>query len=83
MRLRAETTVSVQWIAKRLQRGASGYVQQLLYNQRKAKRQRYDNIKNRPLSIAFPQTGLANPMARSALVSARGGLLKFYCREPA
>jgi hypothetical protein len=37
MRLRAETAVTVQWIAQRLQMGAPGYVHHLLYRQRKVK----------------------------------------------
>src|SRR5438034_1161936 len=36
VRLRAETTVTVKWIAKRLQMGAPGYVNHLLYLQRKS-----------------------------------------------
>lgn len=36
-RLRRETTVSVKWIAERLQMGAPGYVNHLLYRQRKLK----------------------------------------------
>jgi putative transposase len=38
MRLRAETTVTVKWIAERLQMGAPGYVHHLLYRRRKAGR---------------------------------------------
>jgi len=38
VRLRAETTVSVAWIAERLQMGAPGYVHLLLYRRRKSKR---------------------------------------------
>ncbi len=34
-RLRAETAVTVKWIAQRLQMGAPGYVHQLLYRRRK------------------------------------------------
>ncbi len=37
MRLRAETAVTVAWIAERLRMGAPGYVHHLLYLQRKAK----------------------------------------------
>jgi hypothetical protein len=37
VRLRAETAVTVKWIADRLHRGAPGYVNHLLYRQRKAK----------------------------------------------
>ena len=37
VRLRAESAVTVQWIAARLQMGAPGYVHHLLYRQRKAK----------------------------------------------
>lgn len=33
-RLRAETSVTVKWIADRLQMGAPGYVNHLLYRQR-------------------------------------------------
>jgi hypothetical protein len=36
-RLRAETAVTVKWIAERLRMGAPGYVNHLLYHQRKAK----------------------------------------------
>ena len=46
MRLRAETAVTVQWIAERLQMGALGYVRHLIYRQRKAKGARVTNIKN-------------------------------------
>ena len=35
-RLRAETTVTVKWIAERLRMGAPGYVNHLLYRRRKA-----------------------------------------------
>jgi len=35
-RLRAETVMTVKWIAERLQMGAPGYVNHLLYRQRKA-----------------------------------------------
>ncbi len=38
-RLRAETAVTVKWIAERLQMGAPGYVNHLLYLRRKAQRQ--------------------------------------------
>ena len=34
-KLRAESEVTVQWIAVRLQMGAPGYVNHLLYRQRK------------------------------------------------
>ncbi len=37
VRLRAETAVTVKWIAHRLQMGAPGYVNHLLYRRRKAK----------------------------------------------
>ncbi|MBI4664553.1 MAG: transposase [Verrucomicrobia bacterium] len=37
VRLRAETAVTVKWIAERLQMGAPGYVNHLLYRRRKAK----------------------------------------------
>ena len=37
LRLRAQSAVTVQWIADRLQMGAAGYVHHLLYRQRKAK----------------------------------------------
>ena len=37
-RLRAETAVTVKWIAERLQMGAPGYVNHLLYRRRKADR---------------------------------------------
>ena len=36
VRLRAETAVTVKWIAERLQMGAPGYVNHLLYLRRKA-----------------------------------------------
>jgi hypothetical protein len=36
VRLRAETAVTVSWIAERLRMGAPGYVNHLLYRQRKA-----------------------------------------------
>jgi hypothetical protein len=42
VRLRAETVMTVKWIAKRLQMGSPGYVNHLLYRQHKA----YNNIKN-------------------------------------
>jgi hypothetical protein len=35
-RLREETVMTVKWIAQRLQMGAPGYVNHLLYRQRKA-----------------------------------------------
>ena len=35
VRLRAETVMPVKWIAERLQMGAPGYVNPLLYRQRK------------------------------------------------
>ena len=35
-RLRAETVMTVKWMAERLQMGAPGYVNHLLYHQRKA-----------------------------------------------
>jgi hypothetical protein len=38
VRLRAETAVRVKWIAERLQMGAPGYVNHLLYRQRKTER---------------------------------------------
>jgi hypothetical protein len=38
-RLRAETTVTVKWIAERLHMGAPGYVNHLLYRRRKAEEQ--------------------------------------------
>jgi len=37
VRLRAESAVTVHWIAARLQMGAPGYFHHLLYRQRKAK----------------------------------------------
>ena len=37
-RLRAETMMAVKWIAERLQMGAPGYVNHLLYRRRKADR---------------------------------------------
>ena len=45
-RLRAESAVTVRWLAERLQMGTPGYVHHLLYRQRKAKGQWVDNIKN-------------------------------------
>ncbi len=36
VRLRAETAVTVRWIAERLRMGAPGYVNHLLYRRRKA-----------------------------------------------
>lgn len=36
IRLRTETAVTVRWIAERLRMGAPGYVNHLLYRQRKA-----------------------------------------------
>ena len=36
VRLRAETAVTVKWIAERLRMGAPGYVNHLLYRRRKA-----------------------------------------------
>jgi hypothetical protein len=38
VRLRAETAVTVRWIAERLFMGAPGYVNHLLYRRRKAQR---------------------------------------------
>ncbi len=38
-RLRAETAVTVKWIAERLHKGAPGHVNRLLYRQRKARRE--------------------------------------------
>jgi len=46
VRLRAESAVTVQWIAERLRMGTPGYVHYLLYRQRKAKRGRVYNTKN-------------------------------------
>ena len=46
VRLRAETVVSVQWIAERMQMGAARYVHHLLYRRRKAKGTGITNIKN-------------------------------------
>ena len=37
VRLRAETAMTVQWIAGRLQRGAPGYLNHLLYRERHEK----------------------------------------------
>ena len=37
-RLRAETAVTVKWIAERLRMGAPGYVNHLLYRQRQLER---------------------------------------------
>ena len=37
VRLRAQTAVTVKWIAERLEMGAPGYVNHLLYRQRVAK----------------------------------------------
>ena len=45
-RLRAETAVTVKWIAERLRMGAPGYVHHLLYRRRKAEGERHANIKN-------------------------------------
>ena len=39
-RLRVETVMTVKWIAERLQMGAPGYVNHLLYHRRKADRNR-------------------------------------------
>ena len=38
VRLRAETTTTVGWIAKRLEMGTRGYLNHLLYRQRKSSR---------------------------------------------
>jgi len=38
VRLRAQTVMTVKWIAERLGMGTSGYVSHLLYRQRKAGR---------------------------------------------
>ena len=49
VRLRAETAVTVKWIAERLRMGAPGYVHHLLYRRRKeggVAACQYDNIKN-------------------------------------
>jgi putative transposase len=46
LRLRAETAMTVQWIAERLRMGTSSYVNHLLYRQRNAKGKRVTNIKN-------------------------------------
>ena len=43
-RLRAETTMTTEWIAKRLSMGSRGYLNHLLYQRRK--RRRGANIKN-------------------------------------
>ena len=40
VRLRAETAVTVKWIAERLQMGEPGYVNHLLYRRRRAERKR-------------------------------------------
>ena len=38
-RLRAESAVTVKWIAERLQMGSPGYVNHLLYHRRKRQRE--------------------------------------------
>jgi len=43
----ARSAVTVQWIAERFQMSAPGYVQHLLYRQRKAKGESVVNIKTR------------------------------------
>ena len=44
--LRAETAMTVKWIAQRLAMGALGYVNHLVYLRRKARKTLYANIKN-------------------------------------
>jgi hypothetical protein len=51
VRLRAETAMTVQWIAARLPMGAPGYVNHFLFRQRKAKGERVANIKTRSQSL--------------------------------
>ncbi len=46
MRLRAQTTVTVRWIADRLRMGTPGYLNHLLYRERNASRGRYTKTKN-------------------------------------
>ena len=46
VRLRAETTMTVKWIAERLRMGSPGYASHLLYRHRKVKGKKYANIKN-------------------------------------
>ncbi|HRZ35663.1 MAG TPA: transposase [Candidatus Paceibacterota bacterium] len=46
VRLRAETVMTVKWIAQRLQMGAPGYVHHLLYCQRKTAGGAYAKLKN-------------------------------------
>jgi hypothetical protein len=46
VRLRAETTMTVNWIAERLRMGSPGYASHLLYRHRKAKGKKHANIKN-------------------------------------
>jgi len=45
-RLRAETAVTVKWIAERLRMAAPGYVNHRLNQRRKAVRSKHANIKN-------------------------------------
>jgi hypothetical protein len=45
-KLRAESAVTVKWIAARLQMGTPGHVNHLLYEKRRSGREQYDNIKN-------------------------------------
>jgi hypothetical protein len=49
VRLRAETEMTVKWIAERLEMGAAGYVHHLLYRRWKAdqKAGQYNNIETR------------------------------------
>ena len=46
VRLRAETAVTVRWIAERLRMGSPGYVNHLLYRRRKVAMERVTKIKN-------------------------------------
>jgi hypothetical protein len=46
VRLRTDTVMTVKWIAERLRMGSAGYVNHLLYLQRKSRAQGLDKIKN-------------------------------------
>jgi hypothetical protein len=46
VRLRAETAMTVKWIAERLRMGPQGRASHLLYRHRKAKGKKHANIKN-------------------------------------
>jgi hypothetical protein len=68
VRLRAESAVTVQWIAERLQMGAAGYVHHLLYRQRKAKGEWVANIDSGELTGVFQQGFILSIISGTDLV---------------